>query len=55
MNCLIENPAFDSQTKENMTLKVSQFGSECILSEAMIKKVLQTGIVDAIIEEVNLK
>ena len=22
VNCLIENPAFDSQTKENMTLKV---------------------------------
>ena len=27
VNCLIENPAFDSQTKENMTLKVSAFGA----------------------------
>ena len=23
VNCLVENPAFDSQTKENMTLKVT--------------------------------
>ena len=29
INCLIENPAFDSQTKENMTLKQSAFGSKC--------------------------
>ena len=29
VNCLIENPAFDSQTKENMTLKQSAFGSKC--------------------------
>ena len=29
INCLVENPAFDSQTKENMTLKQSSFGSKC--------------------------
>lgn len=29
VNCLIENPAFDSQTKENLTLKISSFGSRC--------------------------
>eukprot|EP00741_Cyanophora_paradoxa_P022019 tig00021433_g21256.t1 len=39
INCLIENPAFDSQTKENMTLKASSFGSKCELSEDIIKKV----------------
>jgi DNA topoisomerase II len=55
VNCLVENPTFDSQTKENMTLKIAQFGSECILSDKFIKAVLQTGVVDAIIEEVNLK
>jgi DNA topoisomerase II len=38
INCLIENPAFDSQTKENMTLKPSAFGSKCNLSEDFIKK-----------------
>lgn len=55
INCLVENPAFDSQTKENMTLKVSLFGSSCQLSEKMIKDILKTGMVDSIIEEVNLK
>ncbi|MCB0369694.1 MAG: hypothetical protein KDD45_09695 [Bdellovibrionales bacterium] len=49
VNCLIENPTFDSQTKETMTLKISQFGSECKLSDKFIKDVLKTGVVDAII------
>ena len=34
INCLIENPAFDSQTKENMTLKPSAFGSKCAHAHA---------------------
>ena len=33
VNCLIENPAFDSQTKENMTLRAKAFGSQCDLGE----------------------
>ena len=39
VNCLIENPTFDSQTKENMTLKAKGFGSTCALSEKFIKLV----------------
>jgi DNA topoisomerase-2 len=38
VNALIENPAFDSQTKENMTLRPSLFGSKCSLSDDFIKK-----------------
>lgn len=40
VNCLIANPAFDSQTKENMTLGASKFGSKCQLSssEDFLKK-----------------
>ncbi|KAI8592154.1 DNA topoisomerase [Geranomyces variabilis] len=38
VNCSIENPAFDSQTKETMTLKQSSFGSKCTISEDFIKK-----------------
>ena len=38
-NTLIENPTFDSQTKENMTLRKSSFGSQCELSEKYIKQV----------------
>ena len=39
INCLIENPSFDSQTKENMTLKARSFGSSCSLSDKFIKQV----------------
>jgi DNA topoisomerase-2 len=38
IKCLIENPSFDSQTKEYMTLRVSAFGSKCELSDDFIKK-----------------
>lgn len=38
VNCLIANPAFDSQTKENMTLGVKKFGSTCKLSEDFLKR-----------------
>ena len=49
INCMIENPSFSSQTKENMTLKVSKFGSKCSLSEDFIKKSLKSGIVDNVL------
>lgn len=55
VNALIENPTFDSQTKETLTLKQSQFGSKCILSEKMIKEVLKTGIIDDIYNEAKSK
>jgi DNA topoisomerase-2 len=38
VNALIENPAFDSQTKDTLTLKSSAFGSKCELSEDFVKK-----------------
>ena len=38
VNALVENPAFDSQTKETLTLKSSAFGSKCELSEDFVKK-----------------
>lgn len=34
-----ENPAFDSQTKENLTTVKTKFGSECKLSEKMLDAV----------------
>mmetsp|Transcript_42105 Transcript_42105/g.90431 ORF Transcript_42105/g.90431 Transcript_42105/m.90431 type:complete len:1220 (-) Transcript_42105:205-3864(-) len=55
VNCLIVNPAFDSQTKETMTLKASKFGSKCDVSEATIKKVLNTGIVDTVLQWAKAK
>ena len=39
VNALIENPTFDSQTKENMTLQAKKFGSKCELSDKFHKAV----------------
>ncbi|KAI8973430.1 DNA topoisomerase [Mycotypha africana] len=55
VNCLIENPSFDSQTKENMTLRASAFGSKYEPSEKFIKAILQSGIIDNIIRWVKFK
>ncbi|KAJ3288697.1 DNA topoisomerase 2 [Borealophlyctis nickersoniae] len=49
VKCHIVNPSFDSQTKENMTLKVSQFGSKCELSDGFKKSVLKSGVMDNIL------
>ena len=38
VNCLIENPTFDSQTKETLTLPSSKFGTKPALSEEFMKK-----------------
>ena len=40
VNSLIVNPAFTSQTKEQLTTKPSQFGSKCIVSDEFMKKVI---------------
>lgn len=45
INCLIENPTFDSQTKENMTLQPKSFGSKCQLSEKFFKAVSKISII----------
>ncbi|XP_064439660.1 DNA topoisomerase 2-alpha [Mirounga angustirostris] len=55
VNALIENPTFDSQTKENMTLQVKSFGSTCQLSEKFIKAATGCGIVESILNWVKFK
>ena len=50
INCLVENPAFDSQTKENMTLKQSAFGSKCVLSDKFFKDVLNCGVLESVLD-----
>jgi len=56
VNALIENPAFSSQTKEQMTLKASQFGSTCNLPRSFIEEIANnTGIVDAVVSEAQAK
>jgi len=48
INCLVENPAFDSQTKESLGTKASQFGSTVELSEAFMKEMLKSGVVQSV-------
>ncbi|KAI9436960.1 DNA topoisomerase II [Lactarius indigo] len=49
VNALIENPTFDSQTKETMTLLSSKFGSKPTLSEEFMKKVSKSSIVENVL------
>lgn len=55
VSCLIENPTFDSQTKENMTKQAKSFGSKCQLSENFIKQVSKCGIVESILSWMKFK
>ncbi|KGO74230.1 DNA topoisomerase II, eukaryotic-type [Penicillium italicum] len=49
VKALIVNPAFNSQTKEQLTTKASQFGSKCPLDEDFYKKVLKTEVMSNIL------
>uniref|UniRef100_A0A914XMA9 DNA topoisomerase 2 n=1 Tax=Plectus sambesii TaxID=2011161 RepID=A0A914XMA9_9BILA len=55
VNSLIENPSFDSQTKETLTLQAKSFGSKCELSEKFIAQTMKCGIVETILAWVRFK
>jgi len=55
VNCLIENPAFTSQTKEQLTTKASAFGSKCLLSDGFFKKLNNTELKESITEFARAK
>ena len=46
VRCDIENPAFDSQTKDFMNTPSSKFGSSCTVSDAFVEKVAKMGVMD---------
>lgn len=50
VNCLIENPAFTSQTKEQLTTRVRDFGSRCEISDDYVKKIMKTDLQARILE-----
>ncbi|CAK9095140.1 unnamed protein product [Durusdinium trenchii] len=50
INCLVENPAFDSQTKETLTSKRERFGSACRLPEDLLTQVLESGLLESLQE-----
>lgn len=49
VNCLINNPSFTSQTKEQLTTKPSAFGSKYQMTDAFIKKIKSTEAINNII------
>lgn len=44
-----------TQTKENLTLRVSSFGSKCDLTDAYMKKVANCGVIDQILSYATYK
>ncbi|XP_011168143.1 DNA topoisomerase 2 isoform X2 [Solenopsis invicta] len=55
VNCLINNPTFDSQTKENMTLQQKSFGSKCALTDKFITSITKIGVVEAVLSWAKFK
>lgn len=47
VRCDVENPSFDSQTKDFMNTPISKFGSTCDVSEKFIEKVAKMGVMSA--------
>ena len=55
VNSLIVNPAFDSQTKETLTTKMSKFGSRWKFSEDLAKKVCKSEIITNVLDFAKFK
>ncbi len=43
---VIENPSFDSQSKETLTTQITKFGSKCDLSDKFYDKLYKSGIIE---------
>jgi len=51
INGLVQNPSFDSQTKDTLITPVEDFGSSCDLRAEFLKTVIRdTGIVESVVE-----
>lgn len=55
LRCDIENPAFDSQTKDYMNTPSSKFGSKCEVSDKFIEKVAKMGVMEAALQLTEVK
>ena len=55
LRCDIENPAFDSQTKDYMNTPSAKFGSKCDVSDKFIEKVAKMGVMDAALQLTEVK
>jgi DNA topoisomerase II len=48
LRCDVENPSFDSQTKDFLNTPSSAFGSACEVSDAFVEKLAKIGVMDAV-------
>ena len=55
VNSQIENPAFDSQTKETLTSNPRSFGSKCELSDSFLKKIVAGPITESVVCNVEAR
>ena len=55
IRCDIENPAFDSQTKDYMNTPFAKFGSKCEVSDKFIEKLAKMGVMDAALQLTEVK
>lgn len=46
LRCDIENPAFDSQSKDFLNTPISKFGSSVVVSDAFVEKIAKLGVMD---------
>ena len=55
LNCIIENPSFDSQAKERLITPKSKFGSKPEINEKLIKKVCDSGLSEKVMQFSDFK
>lgn len=55
VKAMIENPAFDGQTKETLTTPSAKFGSKCELPDTFMDKLYELGLMERVIELYQFK
>ena len=54
IRCDIENPSYDSQTKDYMNTPITKFGSTCEVSDKFIEKIAKMGLMDAVCQTTEI-
>ena len=55
LDSTIENPAFDSQTKDYLNTPISKFGSSCEVSDKFINQVCKLGVIETACQLTDIK
>lgn len=55
LRCDIENPSFESQTKDYMSTPSSKFGSSCNVSDKFIERIAKMGVMDTACQLTEVK